>query len=982
MVDPTRIQGGSAFAAQAAGLVAAYGFNETGGSTVLDRSGFDNGGRLGRGVTRSGSGRFGRALRFNGGGFVTIPNASSLQLTTGMTLEAWVNPTVIPNRWVDVIYKGRDNYYLMASTDRNMVPAGGGIFNGGPGTTRTYGPDPLPVNTWSHLAATYDGASIRLYLNGTEVSSAARTGALATSNRSLTIGGDSFFGQYFTGLIDEVRVYNRALSPEEIQADMAAPVDGDTQAPTVAITSPTTAATYSTTASSLAIAGTSSDNISVAEVTWSASTGAAGTATGTTTWSANVPLQAGSNVVTVTARDAANNVATATLTVTRSVSGLVAAYGFDETSGTTVSDGSGFGGTGTLGTGITRSTSGRFGSALNFSGTGLVTIPNTPSVQLTSEMTLEAWVRPTVVPTGWVDVMNKGKDNYYLMASTDRTAPAGGGIFNNEASTTKSYGTSALPLNTWSHLAATYDGTTIRLYLNGTEVSSVPRTGSILTQSDALTIGGDPFYGQYFRGTIDEVRIYNRALTASQIATDMNTPISGAAPDPVTLNITSPTTSATYHTAATTISIGGTSSGSRVKRITWTNSRGGSGTAVGTTDWSAGGIALQTGTNDLTVVARDSVDGPLANASLSVTVDEPPPATPTQLFIQTQPSSTAQSGVPFAQQPVIQLRDASNNPVSKSGVAVSAAIASGGGSLGGTTVVSTNASGVATFTNLQITGTAGSRTLSFSSSGLTSATSTAIAVSDPAPAGLYPNRPASYTRSSEIDFSQSVPTGSDQIDQPIAGTSWNMIYYGGNWTKATDASAPQSAPGIWQGRWAPGSYGGGVIGQGGGHGIGNVFTRAPSGTSRLYMSMRVYFDFDASLWHPISNKFVNLEGDHSQILMQLREGGDWRHAEELGSSGFSSFWVDNRATSGETHLAGQVDNRAVPNRRWVQIEVLIDLPNRVFKIWQDGVLTTNATPNFASTEINTVGIYAYRGGGGETLNTELFYKYDHFFIAW
>jgi hypothetical protein len=249
--------------------------------------------------------------------------------------------------------------------------------------------------------------------------------------------------------------------------------------------------------------------------------------------------------------------------------------------------------------------------------------------------------------------------------------------------------------------------------------------------------------------------------------------------------------------------------------------------------------------------------------------------------------------------------------------------------------------------------------------------------------GLYPNRPVSFTQSSEIDFSQTPVTGgNDQVDNPISGTTgWNMIYFGNNWSRTTDANAPQSAPGIWQGRWAAGAHGGGVIGQGDGHGIGNVFTYAANGTNRLYMSMRVYFDFDASLWHPISNKFVNLEGDRSQILMQLRESNHWRHAEELAFSG-PSFWVDGDNVPGENHIPGQLDNRAVPNRQWTQIEVLVDLPNHIFKIWQDGVLTTNATPRFASSEIKAIGIYAFRGGGGETLITDLYYKYDNFFIAW
>ena len=74
----------------------------------------------------------------------------------------------------------------------------------------------------------------------------------------------------------------------------------------------------------------------------------------------------------------------------------------------------------------------------------------------------------------------------------------------------------------------TYDGTTLRLYVNGLQVSSVAHTGVITTSTNPLQIGGDSTYGQFFQGTIDEVRVYNTALTSAQIQTDMNTPI---APD-------------------------------------------------------------------------------------------------------------------------------------------------------------------------------------------------------------------------------------------------------------------------------------------------------------------------------------------------------------------------------------------------------------------------------------------------------------------
>ncbi|MFB9421176.1 LamG domain-containing protein, partial [Nonomuraea rubra] len=86
-------------------------------------------------------------------------------------------------------------------------------------------------------------------------------------------------------------------------------------------------------------------------------------------------------------------------------------------------------------------------------------------------------------------------------------------------------GTASLPLNTWSHLAATYDGTTLRLYVNGVLTSERTAGGPIRTDNGVLRIGGNSLWGEYFNGLIDEVRIYNRALNAVQIQTDMSTPL-------------------------------------------------------------------------------------------------------------------------------------------------------------------------------------------------------------------------------------------------------------------------------------------------------------------------------------------------------------------------------------------------------------------------------------------------------------------------
>jgi hypothetical protein len=202
-------------ATPAPGLVAAYGFNEGSGTLVHDVSGNGNNGTI-SGATWTTSGKYGKALNFNGtNARVNINNATSLQLRSGMTLEAWVYRTSVSSAWRDVIYKGNDNYYLEGSSPNSSRPAIGGTFGG-----NLYGTSPLTANTWAHLAATYNGATMRLYVNGVQVASRAQTGVIATSTNPLQIGGDSIYGQYFAGRIDEVRIYNQALSAAQIQRDM------------------------------------------------------------------------------------------------------------------------------------------------------------------------------------------------------------------------------------------------------------------------------------------------------------------------------------------------------------------------------------------------------------------------------------------------------------------------------------------------------------------------------------------------------------------------------------------------------------------------------------------------------------------------------------------------------------------------------------------------------------------------------------------
>ena len=180
-------------------------------------------------------GKVGNALSFDGvDDWVTVTDGAAgtpLDLTNGMTIEAWVKPSAMSG-WETVVLKEAGanlmSYGLYAN---DGAPLGGG-FAGPAGYVRigatdhgVQGTGPLSTTEWTHLAATYDGVTQRLYVNGVEVGSNPQTGTMVVGNQPLRIGGNaSFAGEFFNGLIDEVKVYNRARTATEINADMGAGV--------------------------------------------------------------------------------------------------------------------------------------------------------------------------------------------------------------------------------------------------------------------------------------------------------------------------------------------------------------------------------------------------------------------------------------------------------------------------------------------------------------------------------------------------------------------------------------------------------------------------------------------------------------------------------------------------------------------------------------------------------------------------------------
>ena len=519
----------------AAGLVAAYGFDENGGSGAPDASGTGNNGTL-SGPTWLAPGRFGAsALVFNGTtAYVGVPDSNSLDLSE-LTLEAWIYPT-------DAAMGG--NYRMIFAKTTTGTPVNYyfainngilnfGFFNGGWREHRSaVGPT---LNAWNHVAAVYSDSAnqVRLYLGGSQVYTGTEATSLLTNTEQLRIG-IGFPDEAFAGRIDEVRVYNRALTTQEIANDVNRPVGGgggttststtSSTTSTSTSTSRTTTSSTSTSTTSTTSSSTSSSSAPVPSTTSTSRTTTTTSSTSTTTSSTSSSSTSTSTSSSSTSPPPPSTSTTATPTSSTSTStaavpaGLVAAYGFEETTGA-VLDSSGSGFTGTI-SGATRSTTGQFGRSISFDGVNdWISVPDAAALDLTTGLTLEAWVNPTNVGyyrTIIAKTTNGLPVNYYLSISNGTLTF---GFFNGAW---REHRASVGPaLNAWSHVAATFNDAAnqVVLYLNGTAVLTSAETTSLTTNADQLRIGVG-FPDEAFAGRIDEVRVYNRALSAAEVAAD------------------------------------------------------------------------------------------------------------------------------------------------------------------------------------------------------------------------------------------------------------------------------------------------------------------------------------------------------------------------------------------------------------------------------------------------------------------------------
>jgi len=210
--------------------------------------------------------------------------------------------------------------------------------------------------------------------------------------------------------------------------------------------------------------------------------------------------------------------------------GARGAYAFSEGNGTTASDASGNGNNGTLSGGATWTLSGKYGSAISLNGVnGFIAVPASPTLNLGSAGTIEGWVKVNVLGR-WHSLLAKGAANSdavhnYALEITDqnvfRCILGDGASFMMVDSTIRAVAAQ------FTHAACAWDGTTVRLYINGALNSSRPQTLTPAANTAQLYLGQFGGNADRLQGTLDEVRIYARALTDAELQTDMNTPIGG-----------------------------------------------------------------------------------------------------------------------------------------------------------------------------------------------------------------------------------------------------------------------------------------------------------------------------------------------------------------------------------------------------------------------------------------------------------------------
>jgi hypothetical protein len=160
-------------------------------------------------------GRFGKALKFDAvNDYVKVSHSTSLDVANGskpFALEAWVYPRNISGQ--NVVVEKYGSFQFKLESNRlylfNMVDWSDCRSKWGT----------IPENSWSHVVVIYDGSNCKFYLNGADATDDNTVTSFTATSNSVFVGAENGLGHWFNGTIDEIKIYNRALTAEELQED-------------------------------------------------------------------------------------------------------------------------------------------------------------------------------------------------------------------------------------------------------------------------------------------------------------------------------------------------------------------------------------------------------------------------------------------------------------------------------------------------------------------------------------------------------------------------------------------------------------------------------------------------------------------------------------------------------------------------------------------------------------------------------------------
>ncbi|MGB3006040.1 MAG: LamG-like jellyroll fold domain-containing protein [Chitinophagaceae bacterium] len=504
-------------------LVAHWKMDETTGSTLDDATSNNND------ATTVNSPVFvtgvqGNALQLNGTTQnATAPNSPTLDINgagtlSGITLAAWINPANSTATTQNIIKKANtsgisDGYELSlasaASTWPQKVFFRLNQFTSGDGfrvnSTTLY---PLNGSAWMHIAATFDGTKMKLYINGIQEGGdlPGPAGGIVSNTLGVGIGAQPDGSSKFMGLIDDARIYNKALTAAEILALVATgppapalinPADGSTGialSPTLSWNASATATSYRAQVSTVSnFATTVFDQSSIA------------------TTSVAVTPALLNNTVYYWRVNATNTNGTSVWSSFRTFTTIALIPPIED-------NGSGY--------------------ALDFDGeisstTGdYVNCGNASSLNISQSLTLEAWIKPTERKTH--SIVKKFASGAGFELFLEGPSPYRVSIrLNGTSNTYRVNSTTSYPIDgTWMHVAGTYDFSTntIKLFINGIqEGGNLTGPGSIGTTINPLMIGADltDFATKGFKGMIDEVRVWNIVRSDADIKANMTKKLIG-----------------------------------------------------------------------------------------------------------------------------------------------------------------------------------------------------------------------------------------------------------------------------------------------------------------------------------------------------------------------------------------------------------------------------------------------------------------------